>query len=121
MINDPLFFQINSDYENILEQSNAHFGDAPYTLVLLDTDNQEKKDYISSLFSNVEYINDFSDTLKVNDDNILVIDYVLNQQLKDSHNTLYIPAITKEKADALFTCFEYALERTPIAQHNIFV
>ena len=28
---------------------------------------------------------------------------------------------TKEKADALFTCFEYALERTPIAQHNIFV
>lgn len=121
MINDPLFFQINSDYENILEQSNAHFGDAPYTLVLLDTDNQEKKDYISSLFSNVEYINDFSDTLKVNDDNILVIDYVLNQQLKDSHNTLYIPAITKEKADALFTCFEYALERTPIAQHNIFI
>lgn len=121
MINDPLFFQINSNYENISKHANMHFAGNQYTLVLLDTDNREKKDYIASLFPDVQYVSDFSDTLKVNDDNVLVIDYVLNQLLKDSHNTLYVPAITREKTDALFTCLEYALERTPISQHSIFV
>lgn len=121
MIHDPLFFQINSNYKCILEKAAAYFAGKPYTLVLLDTKNQEKKAYLSSLCSDIRYVSSISDILNLKDENIVVVDHVLYQLLEASHNTLYVPAVTREKADALLTCLEYALQRTPIQQHDILI
>ena len=121
MIHDPLFFQINSNYKCILEKADTFFSGKPYTLVLLDTKNQEKKDYLATLHSDIRYVNDFSEVLDLEEENIVVVDHTLYQLLEASHHTLYVPAITKEKADALLTCLEYALQRTPIQQHDILI
>lgn len=121
MIHDPLFFQINSNYQSVIDQAEAYFSGCPYTLVLLDTKNQEKKEYLSTLHTKVRYVRDFSEIQSLKEKNIVVVDQILYQLSAASHHTLYIPAVTREKADALLTCLEYALQRTPIQQHDILI
>lgn len=121
MIHDPLFFQINSNYRNILEQADIYFSKKPYTLVLLDTKNCEKKDFLSTLHADIRYVRDFLEVSAIKEENLVVVDHVLYQLLNSSHNTLYVPSIRTEKADALLTCLEYALQRIPIRQHDILI
>ena len=121
MIHDPLFFQINSNYRNILEQADIYFSKKPYTLVLLDTKNCEKKDFLSTLHADIRYVRDFLEVSAIKEENLVVVDHVLYQLLNSSHNTLYVPSIRTEKADALLTCLEYALQRIPIRQPDILI
>ena len=121
MIHDPLFFKINSNYRNILEQADIYFSKKPYTLVLLDTKNYEKKDFLSTLHADIRYVRDFLEVSAIKEENLVVVDHVLYQLLNSSHNTLYVPSIRTEKADALLTCLEYALQRIPIRQHDILI
>ena len=104
MIHDPLFFQINSNYRNILEQADIYFSKKPYTLVLLDTKNCEKKVFLSTLHADIRYVRDFLEVSAIKEENLVVVDHVLYQLLNSSHNTLYVPSIRTEKADALLTC-----------------
>ena len=50
MINDPLFFQVNSDYEKMAQQACAYFHSEDYALLLLETPNLERKEYLKPLF-----------------------------------------------------------------------
>ena len=120
MINDPLFFQINSDYEKIAQQAKKHFHDNPYTLCLLDTPNQERKEYLQPLFEHIVYVKDFADLSALSDRNILVIEQTLYDCLKNHPTVYYLPTLTTEKAEVLLSCMENAIKRIPIEKHDLF-
>ncbi|TCL55475.1 regulatory LacI family protein [Kineothrix alysoides] len=120
-IEDPLFFQINSDYARIAGEASLFFQGEPYTLYSLKTPNIQKQQYLEKNFSKVHYVEDFHDLDNTDGENILVMDQTLQELLKNHPSLYYVPSMSAEKAEALITCVEYALLRTPLKQHNILI
>lgn len=125
MIGDPLFFEINSDYERIAHEAESFFGEMPYTFVMLDTPNTEKQAYISRIFPNVCSIRSVSELSAFFAQNVVTVDQCLYELLcagcDASKQLFYQPAISTQKMDTLFACIEHALLRTPLEQHMILV
>lgn len=121
MIHDPLFFQINSDYEKFSLQAGTCFHSENYTLVLLETPNQERKAYLQSLFKHITYVKDLTDIASLPKQNLLVVEQTLYDCLKDRTGICYIPTLTTEKCEILLSCIENAIRHIPIEEHNILV
>ena len=121
MINDPLFFQVNSDYEKMAQQACAYFHSEDYALLLLETPNLERKEYLKPLFQNIVYVEDFADISALPNQNFLVVEQTLYDCFKDHTKVCYLPTLTTEKAEVLFSCMENAIKRIPIKEHNILV
>lgn len=119
MINDPLFFQINSDYKKIAHEADTYFKQENYTLLLLDTPNQERKEYLEPLFAHILYLKDVADIASLPDENLLVVEQTLHDCLKNHTKVCYIPTLTTEKAEVLLSCMENAMKRIPIEEHDI--
>ena len=121
MIDDPLFFQINSDYTKLEQDASEFFQGKPFKLALLESCNQEKKSYLSSIFSDICYVHDFSDVADLHGENLLVVDETLQTLLEKENKIYYAPAVSLAKAEALLQSIEYALQRVPIEQHKVLV
>lgn len=120
-IDDPLFFQINCDYEALRAHADRYFKGAPYTLLLLDTPNEEKRSYLSHIFSHIAYIHDFAELAAFAGKNVLLTEHTLASLLPDKDLALYVPTITEGCFDTLLSCTENAILRTPMKQHDIVV
>lgn len=121
MINDPLFFQINTDYQKLHKMAQEYFHGEAYQYAALKTANQEKESFFRTLFPDVCFINSYDDLYHIQSENILITDSVLETLLNGKKNICYIPSMSDSKAEALLRCVENALFRTPIDQHHILV
>lgn len=126
MINDPLFYEVNSDYEQIARKADAFFDNRSHVLVLLDTPNQERKAYISRFFADVRYIKNIAELAELTEKNVVLTEQTLYELFSaspsvNSKQLLYVPAISSQKFDVLFSCIEHALLRTQLEQHMILV
>lgn len=121
MIHDPLFFQINSDYAKIKEEAAAFFHGESFKLAILETPNQERMTYLSSIFSDICYLHDFSDVADLQGENLIVVEHTLQTLLEKENHIYYAPAISLAKEEALLQSIEYALQRIPIEQHDVLV
>ncbi len=118
-----LFFQVNSDYEKMAAAARDYFCGSDYTLLVLDTENCEKKELFSSVFPSVAYILDYPELAAYTEQNILVVNHVLFESLRplmaSDAMLFYQPLATTEKAEALCQCVEYALDRAPSVPHDV--
>lgn len=118
-----LFFQINSDYARIAKETDAFFSGASYKLVSLAPANQERKALIEQAFPEVVYIDAPEQLTAYRKDRLLILEHSLYTLLSDADDAAqricYKPLISTEKAEALLTCMEYALDRTPDTQHDV--
>ncbi|MGN0352318.1 MAG: LacI family DNA-binding transcriptional regulator [Roseburia sp.] len=121
MIHDPLFFQINSDYEKIAKDAAEFFQGQSFKLAILETPNRERITYLSSIFSDICYLHDFTDVAALQGENLVVVDDTLKDLLEKENHLYYAPAISWKKAESLLQSIEYALQRIPIEQHDILV
>lgn len=119
MIHDPLFFQINTDYQRLYEKASAFFHGEAFSLALLPTTNQERMDYAASIFEHIHYIHDYEDISALKNENLVVVDETLYKLLERNPHLLFEPAISRKKAEVLLESIEYALQRIPIEQHNL--
>ena len=118
-INDPLFFQINTNLDRLKAAAQKTFKDEPYQYVILETNNTAKKDFTNNTFENVLYIEHPSDLEKISSKNILVSNKVLLDFIPTKYNICYEPDITTEKLKLLYKAYEQAAERIPIENHNL--
>lgn len=121
MVNDPLFFQINTDYQKLAIKAQTHFQDAHYQYVVLETANLEKEALLKDLFPDIRFVSSYDDLKDISGQNLLLTEPTLKILLEDKNSVLYIPSMTDSKMEALLQCIENALQRTPIDQHHILV
>lgn len=122
MIDDPLFFQINSDPGRLLKIATEYFHGEPYTQVMLTTHNKEKIAFYQHAVQNpFALVSSFQDVSGFQGENLFITDHVLYELLKDNNHVCYAPSMTELKLDMVGKCIEAAMARTPIAQHNILV
>lgn len=120
-IEDPLFFQINSDYRRIADEASLFFQGEPYILYVLKTANVQKQQYLTEIFPRIQYVDDFHTLKNTDGQNILVMDQTLKKLLENHPSLYYAPSMSAAKAESLITCIEYALLRTPLKQHDILI
>ncbi len=118
-INDPLFFQVNTNLERLKAAANIQFSGEKYQYVLLDTNNAEKKEFISDFFEDVLFISSPDDIKKINLKNVLVSSEALLPFIPKKYNICFEPDTTKEKLELLYTAYEQAANRVPIENHNL--
>lgn len=120
-INDPLFFQINTNLDRLKSAANKAFDNQKYLYVMLDTDNMEKKAFTKNSFENVMFIENLADIAKIDMNNILVSNKILMDCIPDKYNVCFEPDLTQEKLELLYTAYEHAANRAPIDSHNLYV
>ncbi len=121
IINDPLFFQITTDYQKLAQEARTCFQGRPYQFVALETTNQEKKSVLNDLFPNVQFIERYEELNHLSEQNLLITESTLKVLLEGNNSICYIPSMSQAKAEALLQCIENALLRIPINQHHILV
>lgn len=126
IVNDPLFFQINSDYAAIKANADAHFGGEDYILCLLDTPNRERQALIEQLFPHIRYIHTLSDAAQLMPEcspaqNLLVLEHSLYELFSSHPKLFYQPLLTEAKLEALMLCLTDALSHVPERPHDIIV
>ena len=121
MVNDPLFFQINTDYQLLSEKAQSFFHGEPYRYILLQTDNKEKENFLKNRFADLLFISSLDDLHALSGQNFLVTESSLNALLAKQNKVCFIPSMSDAKAEILLQCIENALQRTLIDQHHILV
>lgn len=121
MIDDPLFFQINTDYKLLSEKALHFFHGEPYRYVLLQTANKEKADFLQNIFADVLFVDSLDDLRSLSGQNLFVTEPTLHSLLMNQNNVCFIPSLTEAKAEVMLQCIENALQRTLIDQHHIIV
>lgn len=119
LINDPLFFEVCSDYARMAKAAGEFFHGEPFTFVTLSSPNAEKRAYTSEIFTDVRYVENLSELSGLLDRNVLLVDHTLYELLAPTGKVCYLPAISREKLDALFSCINRALLREVYEQHTI--
>lgn len=121
IINDPLFFQVNSNPEMLFSKASSYFQTNTFTYLCLSPQNEERKVYLQSHFPKILFVSDPFSLSELSSQNLLVTDYVLYEFVRKNNNVCYEPSISSQKCDALFQCIESAMERVPIETHHILV
>lgn len=125
-VNDPLFFEICTDYNRLSKEAASYFNEKPYTYITLETVNTDKKADCSAYFSDIRYIRNLSDLIILKEElkssnckSILLTDYTLYQILSDNDNLdiCFMPSLSEKKLDCLQSCIHDALSHKKENKH----
>lgn len=120
-INDPLFFQINTNLDRLKDAAKKMFKGEKYQYVMLDTNNAEKKAFTKNTFEDVIFVSSPEDIKMLSSKNVLVSCEALLPFMPEKYNICFEPDTTKEKLELLYTAYEQAANRVPIENHNLCV
>ncbi|MBQ1630809.1 MAG: LacI family DNA-binding transcriptional regulator [Firmicutes bacterium] len=122
MVDDPLFYQINTDPATLLSSGREHFGSEDFTVVMLPSSNEDKMAFYRNFLPSLTIVSSYEDLPALYGKNVVVVDSVLSQLLAPHCNgLLYHPSLSDTKLDYLKECIDATLERTPIEQHDLLV
>ena len=117
-INDPLFFQITTDYEKLKINAFNHFNSA-FTFVSLEPSNINIKNEILDTFNDVIFVNDIIDLEKISSSNILTTCSIIYSYFKSkSYNVYMNEELITQKAQAIFHCVKKAVSHEKFDIHN---
>lgn len=121
LIDIPWFFQICTDYNNLKNQADEHFGVDNYAYLCLTPNNILLKSLICETFRNVNFINDLDDLSNLSKGNYLYNQSVLKPFFANKENTYYISSNLQAKMIRVYECMDYAINRIPDKEHRHFI
>lgn len=121
IIDDPLFFQVLSDYSKILDAAKSYFKGSNFVFASLETNNDKLNQLLWKLFPTRKIIGTLQDINSLRGLRVLTVEDTLNQLLVGECDLFYCPAIHDEKLEKLYACVELAINRVQITNHHITV
>lgn len=118
-IDDPLFFQILSDYEEMKKMALSFFKGSSFVFASLEAVNRSRFEALKQTFSDIYVTKTLRELNDLKGRRVLVTEDTLYQLLKEECEILYLPAISREKLEKLLECMELAVRRVPSDHHNI--
>lgn len=119
LLNDPVFFQITTDYAEIKKRAEAEFK-GNYTYVCISINDNRLKDEILSIIPNTVFIKELGDIENSNFGNTVVSDYVLSKILPGKIS-LDLSDRKTQKLKAVIECIEKALKREKVADEKHYI
>lgn len=121
LIDDPLFFQIVTDYEKLLSDTTTYFAGEEFIFASLEIVNSKLKTMLEKLFPHIVFVQSIKDFKTFYGKNVCVTEDTLYQLLKGDCNLYYQPSATEHKIQKVYECMELAIGRVQITSHHILV
>lgn len=121
-VNDPLFFQINTDASQYRKAAEDFKGKS-YKYVFLKSPNEERNQYRCNELGteNTLFVSSLKECDNIDTPNIITGDIVLSRILGHSHNVCYIDDLSVNKENTLLSCIKDAINRVKVTEHNILI
>lgn len=119
LLNDPVFYQVSTDYNKIKIQADAKFANN-YKYVTITPNNTRLKEEILTILPNTLFVTELDDLKNLPTDNIVVSDYILSDLLSDTIKLRFTDDKTA-KLTAIIDCIEKAVNREVVPDKMHFV
>ncbi|MCL2861784.1 MAG: LacI family transcriptional regulator [Firmicutes bacterium] len=123
LLNDPVFYQITTDYEKINAKANEFFKGNDYVYLALTPSCEQLKKEIETVFENVVFISNIKDIayLKPSFKNITISQTALNElkPLLNNYNIFHYQS--QDKARKILDCAANAIARVNVPDKEHFV
>ncbi len=117
LINDPLFFQVTTDFLLLRQRAEEQFG-SDFTFVCIKQTNQQLENEILEIFDDVVFVDTIADiNMPEIKSNVLTLNSVVNGLLKTSHNVFFAEEFVTSKALMIASCVNKALSRQDFNVH----
>lgn len=125
LIDDPLFYQVNTDYRKVYRSAVARFGDENFAFACITPANRKVREQIERIFPHTAYVSEIADLHTQTDgyENIVLTQPLLfrlfatftgKQILRyDAHLTM--------RAQIVFDCIQKALNRVVLPDNEHFI
>ncbi len=121
LVNDPVFFQITVDFDNMLSAARTRFGE-DFCYVCIEPSNAQTKRVISDTFANVAFLSKASDADKVQCKRIVLSQPSLLELFENKDFEIFFYTANAEKRPSLtMECINKALNRLNVADEEHFV
>lgn len=128
MVDNPLFFKVNSDFSVMRAAADAKYGTDNYTMLCTCTPNDELKQTVARYFPRAEFLSTLSEVVSaaVRPSSTHIVVYgeeianVLTAVAPDKDFLLFT-RFPENKAKIVGECIQNAIDRTPALPHDIFV
>mgnify|MGYP000853085996 CR=1 FL=1 len=126
VLNDPIFYQINKDYEAIYNYAATEFGHDNYTLITIKPHHSAVTLMMNEVFKNIIYVSLLEDVIDIINNNrnlnILLIDPTLFNVFKaisPKTNVVYYNLRFNERYEKIFDTIQAAINRSENLEHFI--
>ena len=128
LLDNPLFFKVNSDFPAMRAAADGKYGEGRYVFLCADTRNAELKELITRSFPRAVFLSSFADirdaVLSSGDLPTVIFGEEIASLfplLAQGREYTLFPRFSDEKVDAVGSCIHHAIDRTPALTHDIFV
>ncbi|KHD44753.1 LacI family DNA-binding transcriptional regulator [Streptococcus hongkongensis] len=121
LINDPLFFQINTNYLEAKKKAEAFFNQTAYHVISLPVNNKHLRERLVEIFPNIIFCDIANDLNAYKDKPILILNNSLDQFFNDHPNKYYLDSLDFAKCDLLLQAIKWAKNRKLDKNHNLLI
>lgn len=128
MVDNPLFFNVNSDFPAIRAAADAKYGEGNYAFLCSGTPNAELEQSVRKIFPQARFLASLGDVRAAADRSEGLPVVIFGEEIAaafsafapDREFTLF-SRFPEKKAEAVSRCIQDAIDRTLALQHDIFV
>lgn len=117
LIDDPVFFQITSDYKNLNALAKKEFV-SPFAYIDILHNDVQVNEEIKAAFPNVIFVNNIADIFRINHQNVVVNNKVLRDLLDANNNVYFNFDLHDKKYSQIVQCTQFALSHEKYSIHN---
>lgn len=128
LLDNPLFFKVNSDFPAMRAAADGKYGEGRYVFLCADTRNAELKELITRSFPRAVFLSSFADirdaVLSSGDLPTVIFGEEIASLfplLAQGREYTLFPRFSDEKVDAVGSCIHHAIDRTPALTHDVFI
>lgn len=123
-INDPVFYQINTDFKRLSSKAQKALGES-FTYVCTYPENEQVRTIITQSFKNVVFVSEPSDFAGIRSKNLFITQSIVNDFCKKfpGYNIVFEDCLNDVLFERVLSCVEKAVNRenVPGEEHYILV
>ncbi len=117
LIDDKLFFQVNTNLSLLKENADQHFG-CTYTYVSITPPDAALEENIKSVFPNVQFVSSYKELDTLHFNNVLTVNNVVYSYLSSKGVNVYMPEdLCQRRFTQVSTCMNQALSHEQFDVH----
>lgn len=119
LVNDPVFFQITTDYQALKKQADEYFAEGYVFVCILPEDDALRKE-IENTFERTAFASDLNDLDKIcSDKNVVTCEKLIYKYCKEHRTNVYFSEKTyAQKCQTIAACLQKALSHETYAEHS---
>ena len=118
LVNDPVFFQVTTDYDKLKANADEYFG-KDYSFVCIEPEDPALKEEITRTFFRTVFVSDFFELSSACRNGNIATDekIIFEHALRQGSGVFFSEETYERKIEAVALCLQKAISREPFEEH----